>query len=271
VRFRLFPLRFHFVVRRAIRFPAAGAANLLRGVLGSALHDLDAAAYARFFAPANQEGPSGLADPPRPFVLRTAHLDRRALETGETFHFDFHLFDMREPWVPLLRKAFGTLRGAELTGISGEERPLVLSLDPLPHPVALARVEFLTPTELKTHSGLASTPEFAVLATRIRDRISTLRQLYGDGPLPIDFAAFGARAAAVRMTECRVHPVAARRTSRATGQTHPLGGFVGEACYQGALEEFLPYLLAAQWTGVGRQTSWGKGALSVHADEGAVM
>jgi len=269
VRFRLFPLRFHFVVRDAIRFPAAGAANRLRGVLGAALLHLDAAAYARFFAPASQKGPSGLADSPRPFVLRSEHLNGRTLDPGEKFHFDFHLFDMREPWVPLLRRAFGELRGVDLSGVSGEEQPLVLSLDALPDRVARVRVEFLTPTELKTANGLAPAPEFGVLATRIRDRISTLRQRYDNGPLPIDFAAFGARAQTVRMAECRIRSVTAKRSSRATGQTHPLDGFLGEACYEGDLAEFLPYLLAAQWTGVGRQTSWGKGALAVHANERA--
>ena len=259
-------MRFHFVVRDAVHFPAGGAANLLRGVLGSALHDLDSAAYARFFAPAGQGGPSGLADRPRPFVLRAEHLNGCALASGETFHFDFHLFDMHEPWVARLRESFGTLRGAELNGVSGDDGPLILSLDPLPDSVTRVRVEFLTPTELKTASGLAAAPDFAVLATRIRDRISALRQLYDDGPLPIDFAAFGARAAAVRMTGCRVRRVFAKRTSRATGQTHPLGGFVGSADYEGELAEFLPFLLAAQWTGVGRQTTWGKGALTIDVD-----
>jgi len=262
----LFHLRFHFVARDGVRFSEDGAANLLRGVLGAALHDLDEAAYARFFAPAGLDGPSGLANRPRPFVLRAEHLNGRTIANGENFHFDFHLFDMREAWVPALREAFATLRGAELTGVSGDEAPLVLLLDPLPDPVSRVRVEFLTPTELKTASGLARTPEFAVLATRIRDRISTLRQLYDDGPLSIDFAGFGERAATVRMTDCQVRPVTAVRKSRATGQTHPLGGFVGEACYEGDLAEFLPFLLAAQWTGVGRQTSWGKGVVTINAD-----
>ena len=48
-----------------------------------------------------------------------------------------------------------------------------------------------------------------------------------------------------------------------TGQHHPLEGFTGEAEYSGSLDDFLPYLRAAQWTGVGRQTVWGKGELSV--------
>ena len=38
---------------------------------------------------------------------------------------------------------------------------------------------------------------------------------------------------------------------------------VGVAEYEGELGEFVPFLEAAQWTGVGRQTVWGKGAIRV--------
>jgi hypothetical protein len=121
------------------------------------------------------------------------------------------------------------------------------------------RVRFLTPTELKSGQQLADRPEFAVLAARIRDRLSTLRECYDDGPLAIDFRAFGERAAQVRMTRCEMAKVDVARRSSRTGQVHPIGGFVGEADYEGELSEFVPYLRAAKWTGVGRQTVWGKG------------
>ncbi len=104
-----------------------------------------------------------------------------------------------------------------------------------PEHAARIRVQFLTPTELKSRD-LPS-----------RDRFSTLRSLYGP-PRSISISARGRT----------------RRSSRA-GQTHPLGGFTGEAEYQaeydGDLDEFLPYLRAGQWTGVGRQTVWGNGEI----------
>jgi hypothetical protein len=65
------------------------------------------------------------------------------------------------------------------------------------------------------------------------------------------------------MTRCELIRVEITRRSGRTGQVHPLGGFTGEAEYEGDLAEFVPYLLAAQWTGVGRQTVWGKGAIEV--------
>jgi len=52
-----------------------------------------------------------------------------------------------------------------------------------------------------------------------------------------------------------------RRSSR-TGQTHTIGGFTGSAIYAGELTEFMPFLRAAWWTGVGRHTVWGNGVIA---------
>ncbi len=65
------------------------------------------------------------------------------------------------------------------------------------------------------------------------------------------------------MVRREIHEVSAQRRSRGTGQTHSLGGFVGEVEYAGDLAEFVPYLRAGRFTGVGRQTVWGKGEIDV--------
>ena len=70
------------------------------------------------------------------------------------------------------------------------------------------------------------------------------------------------RAAAIRMTRCELEHVDAERLSGSTGQRHSLGGFIGVAEYEGDLAEFVPYLEIARWTGVGRQTVWGKGEIA---------
>jgi hypothetical protein len=129
------------------------------------------------------------------------------------------------------------------------------------------RIQFLTPTELKSGQAIAARPEFVHLAARVRDRISTLRELYGGGALDLDFREFGERASLIRMTHCDIRRVDLKRRSSRTGQVHSIGGFVGEAHYEGELGEFVPYLKAAQWTGVGRQTVWGKGQIAVRADD----
>jgi hypothetical protein len=254
VTFHLLPLRFDFTAHDAIHFPPGKAANVLRGAFGMALDR-------ELFAPRQSGGPSGLADPPRPFVFRCRHLDGTAVAAGAHFHFHLNLFlpSARDAVVRAFADAL--LPKAELRAASGDVEPV--DLTPRANAPARIRVEFLTPTELKHDGRLIDLPGFAILFARIRDRVSALRALYGPGALDLDFAGMGARAAAVRMTAVETHWVEVERRSSRTGQTHPIGGFTGFAEYEGPLGEFLPYLEAARWTGVGRQAVWGKGEVAV--------
>ena len=245
--FDLLPLRFHCGARTPISLDA----NFLRGGLGKALRAIDRGAYHRLFAPQSSDGPSGLHDVPRPFVFRVI---KRNVAAGEPFDFGFPWFDVSNAPIEMLRQAFAQL--AEVESIEGCDATQ-FSLDPVAA-VRRMRVKFVTPTELKG----ADRPNFEVLFARIRDRISTLRAFYGSGPLDIDFRRMGERASKVLMTRCEIERVEVERVSRSTGQRHSLGGFTGVAEYEGELSEFVPYLEIARWTGVGRQTVWGKGEIA---------
>ena len=249
--------------------------------------------YARLFEPAAiGPGPSGLADWPRPFVFRATHLDGLTLASGTRFHFDLNLFGLESnaiayfvlAFAQLAREGLGPGRrkvelisvkqldehgrpssviyDSESTVLRPEAPALELSLAAGSEVVTRLAVRFVTPTELKSGQQIAARPEFGILAARIRDRISTLAELYGTGPLQIDFRAFGERANRVQMTRCELQKIDIKRQSSRTGQVHAIGGFVGEAEYEGELTEFVPYLRAAKWTGVGRQTVWGKGEIA---------
>ncbi len=234
LRFGLFVAQLRLVARSPISFGAHGAANLIRGQFGRELFEERPELYQHLFAPSSA-APSGLKDPPRPYVLRTRNLDGRSFQAGEEVPFNVHLFD--HAWV--------------------EAERVIVSLDPPEEAVGRVKVEFLTPTELKGSDAA----DFAILFARLRDRISSLRALYGEGPLDIDFRGMGDRARNVRVTRQSLKHVDRNRTSRASGDSHPIGGFIGEAIYEGDLGEFLPYLQAGFWTGVGRQTVWGKGEI----------
>ena len=258
--FDLVRLRLHMRAIGPISFPPGKAGNVLRGAFGMLLHGTATEDYAHIFAPKRAGGPSGLSDPPRPFVIRAAHLDGCTFARGEAFHFDAHLFDTREPVRSRFAEAFSRWQDrAQL--VSVERQDVSIDFSGPYEPAKNVTVTFVTPTELKAGQQLMSQPEFSILLARLRDRISTLRALYGAGPLQIDFRAMGERAAAARITHCDLHWHDAERRSSRTGQTHPLGGFTGEVEYEGDLGEFLPYLRAGQWTGVGRQTVWGKGEI----------
>jgi hypothetical protein len=257
----------HWTLRAIDRLHFGHAGNTLRGALGYALAGTPE--YARWFRPesAPGSGPSGQADPPRPFVLRAVHLDGTVLEPGSTFHFDIHSFETREDRFELIRQALACAGAAGLG--PGRARAQLLPSAPSDRiavpfhppsvPVTNLRVKYLTPTELK--GGTLS--DFGALFARVRDRVSSLRALYGEGPLDIDFRAIGDRARAVRTAGASLLQHESQRTSSRTGQTHTLGGETGEVDFEGDLTEFVPWLEAAQWTGVGRQTVWGKGAVAV--------
>ena len=259
--FDLEACRFHFLARDAIHFRPGLAGNVLRGALGSILREITGAEdYLRIFEPAAPgfaagAGPSGLADWPRPFVIRAASLDGQTLKPGDPFSFGLNLFDIRNPAIEHFTRAFA--QWAHL--VSVEHSRVVVDLSPGSGPVSRIRVEFQTPTELKAADGNPS--DFPVLLARARDRLSTLRSLYGAGPLEIDFRALAERARSVKTVRCELQQVTVGRRSSRTGQRHGIGGFIGIAEYEGDLAEFLPYLEAAHWTGVGRHCTWGNGQI----------
>ena len=251
--------------------------------------------YAQIFEPfAGDVGPSGLQDQPRPFVLRAAHLDGRTIGSTEPFSFDIHLFLTVDPplayfilaFAQLAESGLGPSRGrvrlqtVDVIGAGDEVLGRVFDsgefqLAALPAPIemdltAVAAsvpattfvVEFLTPTELKNEGQIVGRPEFFVLISRVRDRLGNLTSLYGDG-LELDWTGLTERARAVRLMDSNLRTEGGMRMSTKTGQTHALAGFVGTATYEGSVGEFLPLLRVAVYTGVGRQTVWGKGHIRI--------
>lgn len=229
---------------RAVEFGDFDAANLVRGHFGKELFRQRAEIYRRLYDPAPlAQGPSGFADPPRPFRLLTRHLAGRRFRAGESIPFGIHLF------------------AAALLPLLGEERfrPLRLDLGARFAPVEELEVQFLTPTEIRG----VQVPDFRTLFARLRDRLSLLRTFYGVGPLEIDFRGMGERAAEIRLLEAKLKRAEGSRRSTSQQNRHPLGGFYGSARYGGDLREFLPYLYAGQYTGVGKYTVWGQGEISI--------
>jgi CRISPR-associated endoribonuclease Cas6 len=232
-----------------------------------------------------------LRDLPRPFVIRAANLDGRRYAPVERFSIDVHVFELHNPALAYFISAFSQLaesglgpgRGRvhlesvrelgadrkpgrslfDLAGFAllGQPKSVELNLEPPPQAVYRVQVCFRTPTELRSHGEAVSVEDFGALFARIRDRVSTLRGLYGEGPLEIDFRGMAARARAVRAVRSQGRIESARRRSSRTGRAHPLSGFTGEVDYEGELTEFVPFLEAAYWTGVGKHTVWGNGTI----------
>jgi hypothetical protein len=235
-------------------FPPAKAGNVLRGALGKIGDEPES------------RRPGGLADPPRPFVLRAAHLDGKGFASGDHFTFSANVFvggvvdPLREACSRWASSGLGPRRGrVELIGF--EEDTVTIDLG-AGTPVSRCTLRFATPTSLKGNPFRDDIP-FGVLFARTRDRISALCSIYGDGAPEADFRPIGERAAGVKTTQRDLHYQAVERRSSRTGAVHGIGGITGTAQYEGDLTEFLPWLRAAWWTGVGRHTVWGNGVVEV--------
>lgn len=291
--FEFYRFRFHFQARGAVHFPRGATSNVVRGAFGTLLRQSAAPAdYARLFEPGAALGksPSGLADWPRPLVFRAAHLDGVTIPQNEAFFLDVHVFDLQAPVLPVLRTAFAQLARCGIGPARGRaDLESVEQLDLAGNPTAVENVpraperlhfeppaetastrlvvRFLTPTELKAGGAAVEKPAFGVLLGRLRDRISTLRSFYGSGPLDVDFRGLGQRARAIQLSRADLKWEQTLRRSGRTGQVHALGGFTGEAEYRGAVSEFLPWLQAGYWVGVGRHTVWGKGVVTAALPE----
>lgn len=249
--FRARAHRFRFRAVEALHFPAGKAGNTIRGILGTGLEE-------RVFRPRSNAGPSGLADPPRPFILRVSHLNGRAIAPDEAFHVEVHTFDPGGSIAGDVARAFAAVSRFRLEEIiMGGDFSVDLAS---PEPARSLELRFVTPTELKG-AGAKDPAAFPVLFARIRDRVATLRRLYGAGPLAADFRGLGERAGNIRTVRANLRERRVIRRSSRTGEVHGIGGFEGAAEYAGELAEFVPWLRAACWTGVGRHTVWGNGEI----------
>lgn len=118
--FRYFPLRFRFVARTTLSFPAFLPGNVIRSAFGASLRRVgclpgcdnpsrcpsqDPCPYRTIFQPEWIKGPSGFRQPPRPFVLRANHLSGKLIEPGSRFDFQVFVFDTRCPVVEWLVRA----------------------------------------------------------------------------------------------------------------------------------------------------------------------
>ena len=128
-----------FEAQDVIRFPVGKAANLLRGGFGTSLRAVASlATYERIFEPKSNGGPSGLADPPRPFLFRAWQLDGRDVAKHDDFEFDVHIFGDEAEIAPIItaalvhlfEKGAGVGRGRATLTACQDERIEIRLLEP---------------------------------------------------------------------------------------------------------------------------------------------
>jgi hypothetical protein len=270
--FTVYPLRFEFQAIDEIRFPRH-AGNLFRGALGSFLRAENPVLQELLFHQRREDAPSGLRTPPRPFVLRVAHLDAARIVAGETFHAGLHLFETRNT-AGIYADLVGALSRLETAGIgAGRARARLICSEGLATPVFIPfvadgmceqsiAIDFLTPTEIRG-CGATEPIAFGALFRRMRDRICALQLLYGHEKPDLDVRELAARADRIRTLGCSLTHMPMDRRSSRTGDVHAIGGFTGYACFVGDIGWAAPWLEASVYAGVGAKTVWGNGQISV--------
>ena len=241
--------------------------------------------------------PSGYQEAPRPFVLRWDDWGEMRIAPGTVFRTGLHLFDSRTEVLALMLRAYGKLPAAGLgparakmrlrrisqvdaagaqgvlwtSETKGEmPRPATLrfQLGPVEDAPRRVKVRFLSPTEIKQDGQVLTTADFRPLFQRLWERLSFLIVHYAPNGTTAarDILSAGAdelieAAGRVALVRQNLAPMAVSRFSTRTGQTHPLSGLMGEAEYEGDFRLLWAWMKASEWTGVGRQTVWGKGSL----------
>ncbi len=238
--------RLVFDSQKTLNVPPGEETNSFRGSFGAALRKIDPALYTRWFDPQWPEGPSGYKNAPRPFVLRWSASQLQ--------------------FITFLHPLPSQVEAALPQDAVIKREPLLrlpVLHDPIEKKRTTLRLNFVTPVELKKEGQVVTQPDFTVLIERLVERIWALGCLYQNWPVTTDLTRLTHFAREVQLTNFEWRPTHPQRRSARSGQLHGLGGLTGWAEYTGPLSQFLPLLSIGAWTGVGRQTVWGKGAFRI--------
>jgi len=258
--------------------------------------------YGQIFEPSPPPGSDRLSlnqDIPRPFVFRPPNGIEAMARPGDALSFDLILIgkaldyfsyfvitfrELGDQGIGLGRGRYRIVRvsllneeGNDVAEIYSDRDNVVrpspiditykdccrLAGERFPKDTRRVTTRFLTPTLLKADGKVVTRPEFHHVIKRLRDRINALAHFYCDDTLDVDFKSFGERGEAVRTVSCHVRWEDRDRRSWKTGLSHGMGGFIGEAIYEGDLEEFLPLLILGQYTHVGKYAVWGNGRYEI--------
>ncbi len=139
---------------------------------------------------------------------------------------------------------------------------LILRLDDVmhgaPHVTDEIELEFLTPTSIKVNGKWTSELTFEHLIRNLLRRIRFLSYFHCGEDLDVDAPGLIESSRSVKH-ESRLQWFRQDRWSRRTEKSIPMGGFVGNVRFIGALEPFLPFIYLGEYLHIGHHTAFGHG------------
>jgi len=226
---------------------------------------------------------------PRPFVLEPPLETKREYLPGEILHFYLLLFGRAIQYLPYFIVVFRemgetglgsgrlpfTLEEVAACGLDAEtaiysaESGVVKNIDlacsgnqlleRFPKKAARVRIVFDTPVQLKDKGKAVFQPDFHIFFRQAMRRISSLAYFHQDNPLLVDYAALAERSRQIVLTENTTRWHDWERYSQRQQQRLNMGGLLGTVVYEGALEEFLPFLILGEYVHIGKNTVFGLG------------
>ena len=126
------------------------------------------------------------------------------------------------------------------------------------------RLRFRTPIRIRVEGDLQASIRFELLIRNLLRRISVLTAVHGQSKLDLDYRGLIARAETVRVSRSLLSWHDWERYSNRQETKMKLGGFIGEIEYAGgAIEEFMPLIIAGEILHVGAGTSFGLGKYDI--------
>jgi len=132
-----------------------------------------------------------------------------------------------------------------------------------PEPSGKVEIEFRTPCRIQKDGKAVRNAEFPDIIKSIVRKMDNLGALYCNGPLLADRDDIVQRASEIRKVSEQLNWEEMSRYSKRQGNRMPLEGFTGRAVYEGDITPFHEILRSAEFINIGKNSSFGFGAVKV--------
>jgi len=227
---------------------------------------------------------------PHPFAIIPGLSGPAVLTAGSIFSVYVTLFEQGIKFLPYVIHGFRNLGNSGLGRSRGKFRILeILCVDSekevmnaeskvdmdavVPyHPetdriVSRLMLEFLTPCRIQYHRKPLRKPHFQAIIRNIVRKLENISYFYGPAPVQYSDTINYDGLELITMDDVSVIWESTSRYSRRQDMVMPMEGFTGYAMYEGPLSQYYPYLKYAEATGLGKNTSFGFGAVMVKVIE----
>jgi hypothetical protein len=237
------------------------------------------------------------SDVPLPFVIEPDTTDRRTTyPPGDTLNFELILVGKAINYLPYFILVFRELGerglgrgrgkyhlqgGEAVQPLSGDRERIYAAADEMvchsqlevsfqdierrseEIPGHTVTLRFLTPTRIKHQGSFISQPPFHVIVRNVLRRVSSLYYFHCGEQWEFDYRETIERAKEIRSAELNTQWIDWERYSGRQKTRLKMGGFVGEAVYEGDLTEFRPLLLLGQLVHIGKACVFGNGRYEI--------